>query len=190
MLRLRTQTPLDWLEPVFADFDAFLIDHALCERKASAMAMSFVAHYPDKLELVRAMIDLAQEELRHFSEVYALMEARRLKLGPDRKDGYVRGLLTAVRKDSREYLLDRLLVAGVVEARGCERFGLLAEHLQDSTLRAYYQEVTRAEARHHGLFVRLARLYYPDARVQSRLDELLDLESDVISRTPFTASLH
>ncbi len=190
MLRLRTHTPLTWLEPVFADFDAFLLDHALCERKASAMAMSFVAHYPDKLELVRAMIDLAREELEHFSEVYALMEVRGLQLGPDRKDGYVRGLLECVRKASPEYLLDRLLVAGVVEARGCERFGLLAEHLKDPELRCYYHEVTRAEARHHGLFLRLARNYYPEARVRERLDEILDLEREVIAKTPFTASLH
>lgn len=190
MLRLKSETPLAWLEPVLADFDTFLVDHALCERKASAMAMSFVAHYPDKLELVRTMIDLAQEELRHFSEVYALMESRGLVLGPDRKDGYVRGLLESVRKDGPKYLLDRLLVAGVVEARGCERFGILAEHLSDPTLATYYQEVTRAEARHHGLFVRLARTYYDEAAVRERLDELLDLEAEVIASTPFTASLH
>ena len=31
----------EWLEAVMSDFDAFLQDHADCERKASAMAMSF-----------------------------------------------------------------------------------------------------------------------------------------------------
>ena len=45
------------------DFDAFLLDHAACERKASAMAMSMVSHYPDKPDLVMAMADLAIEEL-------------------------------------------------------------------------------------------------------------------------------
>ena len=33
----------EWIEAVMDDFDSFLQDHADCERKASAMAMSFVA---------------------------------------------------------------------------------------------------------------------------------------------------
>ena len=40
-------TPSEWTETALADFDHFLIDHANCERKASALAMSFVVRYPD-----------------------------------------------------------------------------------------------------------------------------------------------
>ena len=37
MLRLRTKTPWGWTDVVLADFDAFLVDHAACERKAGAL---------------------------------------------------------------------------------------------------------------------------------------------------------
>ena len=37
---LRSRTPAAWAAAVLADFDAFLLDHAACERKASATAMS------------------------------------------------------------------------------------------------------------------------------------------------------
>ncbi len=45
-----------------ADFDSFLLDHAAAEKKASGMAVSMLSHYPDRVELVAAMADLAVEE--------------------------------------------------------------------------------------------------------------------------------
>ncbi len=45
---MRISTPKTWLDAVFADFDLFMLDHTLCERRASAMGMSLVAKkYPD-----------------------------------------------------------------------------------------------------------------------------------------------
>src|SRR6266496_1418794 len=122
-MRLRAPTSPAWIEAVLMDFDSFLRDHANCERKASGSAMNMVSHYPDRAELVAAMIDLAREELMHFSQVYGHMSSRGLTLGADRKDPYMRRLSEQYRKGSGEYFLDRLLVAGILEARGCERFG-------------------------------------------------------------------
>ena len=48
---LKEKTSRAWLDTVLADFDAFLADHASCEKKASGMAMSMIAHYPDKPRL-------------------------------------------------------------------------------------------------------------------------------------------
>src|SRR5262249_21501722 len=104
------------------DFDSFLLDHAACERKASGTAMNLVAHYPNRAELVTAMIELAQEELSHFARVYEKVAERGLVLGPDSKDEYVNRLSREFRQGSGAYFLDRLLVCGIVEARGCERF--------------------------------------------------------------------
>ena len=70
---LLVSTPSQWLDAVLGDFDLFLQDHAANERKASTMAMSMVAHYPDRPELVTAMVDLALEELNHFRQVLRLM---------------------------------------------------------------------------------------------------------------------
>ena len=121
--------------------------------------MSFVSHYPDRRELVAAMIDLAREELQHFHEVYRHMAERGLTLGPDRKNPYMRRLAEEYRKGSDLYFLDRLLVSGIVEARGCERFGIVAAALSAGPLKDFYQHITRSEARHQGLFVRMALLY-------------------------------
>ena len=66
-------TPSGWLDAVCDDFDAFLKDHASCEKKASGMALNIASHYPDQPALVSAMADLAVEELGHYREVIRLL---------------------------------------------------------------------------------------------------------------------
>jgi tRNA-(ms[2]io[6]A)-hydroxylase len=190
MLRLRIPTPPAWTRHVLANFDEFLRDHANCERKASATAMAFVVHYPDRAEIIPAMVELAREELDHFRQVYERMVERGLSLARDTKDPYVARLNAALRSGRDVYLLDRLLVSGIVEARGCERLGLVAEALEPGPLKDFYAELTRAEARHHGLFVRLARVYFDEATVERRLGELLSIEERAIAELPIRAAVH
>lgn len=190
MLRLRVATDPAFVEAVLADFDAFLIDHAACERKASALALSLVMHYPDRRELVKAMIALAQEELEHFAQVAELLDARGLVMTPDEKDPYVGALLKLRRRGTDEYFLDRLLLAGIIEARGCERFQMIADALPEGPDKTFYADIARAEARHHGLFVRLARRYFDDDVTRARLDELLDAEATIVAELPLRARLH
>jgi tRNA 2-(methylsulfanyl)-N6-isopentenyladenosine37 hydroxylase len=188
---LRFSTPQAWLDTVMADLDQFLLDHASCERKASTMAMSLVAHYPDRPELVRAMIALAQEELEHFRQVWVRVNERGLTLGPDTKDKYVRKLRTILRSETQEYFLDRLLVCGVIEARGRERFGMVADALSpDSPLKAFYENITRSEAKHQDLFLELAEKYFDKGLVDQRLDEILDFEAKIVAELPLRVALH
>ena len=179
-----------WLSTVLSDFDTFLVDHAACEKKASAYALSLMSHYPDKKELASAMVELACEELEHFKQVYALIEKRGLTLGSDRKDEYVRKLNALSRQNNATYLLDRLLIAGVIEPRGCERFALIGKHIEDPELSALYTELARAEARHAGGFVRLARQYYSLDTTQPRLEELLIAEAAILEALPLQPVLH
>lgn len=190
MLHLRCPTSPTWTEAVLADFDAFLVDHAACERKASATGMSFIVRYPDRTALLEPLIAFAREELEHFHDVYRLIEARGLALTPDTPDPYVQPLIASVRTGRETRLLDRLLVAGVVEARGCERFGLIAEAHPDPDMRAFYRDVTRAEARHHALFVRLARHYFSEQDIEQRLNQILVLEADVVTHLTSRPALH
>ncbi|HMI83049.1 MAG TPA: tRNA-(ms[2]io[6]A)-hydroxylase [Polyangiaceae bacterium] len=182
-------TSAAWIDAVRSDFDAFLRDHAACERKASATAMTLASHYRDKEELVTEMVDLACEELHHFRKVYAFIVTRGGQLGEDTKDRYVRELLGLARRAPEVYLLDRLLVAGVIEARGCERFGLLAASLEPE-LAAFYGEFARSEGRHAGLFVRLAKRYYDEPQVDARLAELFAAEAPIVQSLPLRAALH
>jgi tRNA-(ms[2]io[6]A)-hydroxylase len=190
MLPLAVPTSAAWLETVLGDFDAFLIDHAACERKASATGMAFVVRYPDRRELLGPMIAFAREELEHFERVYALIEARGLSLGPDRKDPYVEQLSRWVRVGRDERLLDRLVMGGVVEARGCERFGMIAAALPKGPLEDFYVELTRSEARHVGLFHRLARKLFSADEIEPRVRDLLALEGEVITKLELRPALH
>ncbi len=190
MLRLLSETSQEWIDKVMQDFDLFLLDHAACEKKASAMAMGMVAHYPDRKQLVRAMIDLALEELEHFSQVYSLIEARQLQLGADEKDPYINQLLKHARHPSDLYFLDRLLLAGIIEARGCQRFHCVAQNQKDAELKQFYKQLATQEAKHHHTFVQLAHTYFSADQVEHRLQELLHIEADIVSRLPIRAAVH
>lgn len=190
MIQLRVPTSPLWLPAVLADFDTFLLDHAAAERKASAVALSLISHYPDRERLVAAMMDLAREELEHFYQVYRQLHARGLSLAKDRKDEYVRGLRAQIRSGSEDYFLDRLLVAGIVEARGCERFGLIADALSGDALGKFYRSIAESEARHGEVFVELARTYFSQDRIEPRIDALLDAEASLLGTLEIRAALH
>jgi tRNA-(ms[2]io[6]A)-hydroxylase len=149
-----------------------------------------VAHYPDKTELVSAMIDLALEELSHFRAVVKLMHERGLTLLPDEKDPYVNALRGTSRQGKAHYFMDRLLIAGIVEARGAERFGLIAEALPAGEMKRFYRSITRSEVEHQGLFLRLAENYFDSTEVRTRLDDLLEAEAAIVSELPVRIALH
>ena len=180
----------DWIGSVLADFDAFLLDHASAEKKASGMAMSMISHYPDQPALVSAMVDLAVEEMNHYREVMRLILARKLTPGADLKDPYIPALNRCVRKAAEHFLLDRLTVAAVVERRGAERFALVADALEDSTLKNFYRAIAASEKRHWELFVNLANQHFEQALVIERFNELTAMEADIIETLPARAALH
>lgn len=190
MIELKYKTPAIWAENIVKNMDVFLPDHAAAEKKASSMAMTMVSHYPDKPALVAAMIDLALEELSHFRAVVKLMEARGLTLLPDKKDLYVNQFRRHSRQGDDVYLLDRLLIAGIVEARGAERFGLIAAHLPEGEMQRFYDSITRSELSHQGLFLELADGFFATDEVRKRLDELLDAEAAIICELPHEIALH
>lgn len=187
---LAVPTPAAWTATVLADFDRFLIDHAAAEKKASSMALTMVAHYPDRPRLVAAMIDLALEELTHFRAVAQLIAERGLTLGGDQKDPYVNQLRRHIRRGRDHYLIDQLLIGGVIEARGAERFGLVAQALPTGKLKRFYESITRSEINHQQLFVDLAAEYTNPVTVQQRLQELLLIEAQIVGELPLRAALH
>ena len=190
MAKLKIPSSQAWLDAVLSDFDAFLLDHASCERKASAMALSLISHYPDRSELVQEMMVLAREELEHFHQMLWLTQARGLVLLPAEKDLYVQELRSEIRRGRDEFFLDRLLVSGIIEMRGCERFSLVADALEPGPLRVFYQEIARSESRHGRLFYRLARRYFEPAEATERQEELLEHEARIIEALPIRPVVH
>ena len=132
------------------------------------------------------------EELEHFQIMFRIVNERGLILGDDYKDAYVNALRSQVRNGGEAMLLDKLLVAGIVEARGCERLFMVAEalRLKESPLAEPYLALARAEARHHGLFFRLARALFVDDVIDARAATLLDYEAALVKRLPHRAAVH
>ena len=62
--------------------------------------------------------------------------------------------------------------------------------LRASPLADAYLGLARAEARHHGLFFRLARALYPFAVIDDRAAFLLDYEAALVARLPHRAAVH
>ena len=183
-------TPAAWIGAVMADFDGFLLDHASAEKKASGMAMSMIAHYPDQPTIVSAMVDLAVEEMNHYREVMRLILARKLTPGADLKDPYIHTLNRQVRKAAEHFLLDRLVVAAVVERRGAERFAIVADALEDSTLKNFYRAIAASEKRHWQLFIELASQHFEHTPVTERFNALTAVEAEIVATLPVRAALH
>jgi len=190
MLQLQTRTPRAWLDVVFADFDAFLADHTLCERKASAMGLSLVAKYPDRPLILEPLIAFAREELEHFHIMFRVLLERNLRLPADGKDAYVNELRKHMHSDPEGLFLDRLLISAVIEARSCERLQMVTEALEPGPLEQTYLALVRAEARHHALFFRLAERYFPAEQVKARGKALFEAEAAVIASLPLRAAVH
>ncbi len=187
---LKCATDPGWAQVIADNFEPFLQDHANCERKASALAMSLLMKYADRPEIIPHMIRLAQEELEHFRQVYALMETRGIPIGKEIKDPYVNQLLDACRTSPEERFLDRMLISSVIEARGAERFNLVAEALSEPELKAFYKRLWASELKHGHLFVNLLLHYFPRPVIEARLDELLAYEAEIIPRLEWRPSLH
>lgn len=181
----------EWLEAVLGDFDEFLRDHADCERKASSMAMSLVAKYPDRSEILPELIRTGIEELEHFRLVYKHMRERGIELHKRmRKDLYAAGLLKHVRGGRDQGLLDRLVIASLVENRGFERFKRIADAIEEPRMQRFYRMIYESEARHGMMFLGLASNYFKRADIENRYNELLDIETEVLNGLEIKAALH
>ncbi len=180
-----------WIQAVMSDFDSFLQDHANCERKASAFALSLVAKYPDRVEIIPELIETALEELEHFKDVYEIMKGKGIPLAKEiNADKYITDLLKLLKPQPIDRFLDRLLLGSVIESRGAERFKLIYEALPEGDLKKFYQRLWASEAKHGDVFVKMALNYFDEKLVFERLEELNNLEGEIISSLPFTAALH
>jgi tRNA-(ms[2]io[6]A)-hydroxylase len=190
MLHLKSLTDSSWLDQVDAHLDEVLIDHAHCEKKAAGTALNLIFHYVEDLELCREMTVIVNEELEHFHMVIELLERRGIRFRRLRPSQYGNKLHALVRKTEPERAVDRLLVAGLIEARSCERFQALAEHVDDPELAEFYHSLFESEARHHTTYTRLASHFASEEVVNRRLEELYDAEAAIMAEREPWARMH
>ncbi len=192
MLGLKLPTDPRWVNIVETNISEILTDHAYCEQKAATNAINMVIQFPEYPDLVDAMLALAQEELQHFRQVHDKILARGFSLGRERKDDYVWELNQFIRKGRERHivLVDRLLFAAMVEARSCERFRILSEHISDPDLRAFYRDLMISEANHYTLFIGFARQYGQGEDVDKRWQDFLDYEAQLIAKYGKKETMH
>lgn len=181
MLNLQSATTDRWLLQVQANLEELVIDHAHCERKAAACALSLIGYYVEDVELATAMTEIVREELEHYHLVIDLLARRGMKFRRIHPSSYGSKLHALVRRQEPERAVDRLIVAGLIEARSCERFGLLRDRLADRELADFYGSLFESEARHHSTYVQLARKYTDEASLRQRLLELATVEAAILA---------
>jgi len=192
LLHLLQPTDPRWIDAVGDDLGGMLADHAHCELKAAQSALALIGRFGTEApEIVAPLSDLAREETSHFRQVHQHLEARGAELGKPEVDEYVKGLQRVARRDhaSSPILLDRLLVSALIEARSCERFKLLADHLPDDSLASFYRALMVAEARHFTLFSGLAEARFGSV-ARARLTVLAAREASVAHQLPLGPTVH
>ncbi len=182
MLGLKLATDPRWVNIAEKNIEEILIDHAYCEQKAATNGISLIIQYPDKEKLVETVSPIVAEEWGHFRMVLKELSKRGFKLGPKRADKYVIELFKLERKGGRmeNQLMDKLLIAALIEARSCERFRLLSENISDLELRDFYHELMISEAGHYRIFLDLAKEYMSEEVVKQRLQEMLEAEAEIL----------
>jgi tRNA-(ms[2]io[6]A)-hydroxylase len=193
MLGLKLPTDPRWVNIVEKNIAEILTDHAYCEQKAATNAISIVVSFPYHTDLVDEMLKLAKEELSHFEMVHQKIKDRGLRLGFERKDEYVNELYKFMRKGHKKeiVLIDRLLFAAMIEARSCERFKILSEHIIDLDLREFYRELMVSEASHYTTFLGFARKYGAHIEdINARWQQWLDHEAGILKNYGKQETIH
>lgn len=192
MLGLKLPTDPRWVNIVERNIEEILTDHAFCEQKATSTAISLIVSFPEYTELVQEMIALVKEEISHFKLVHDKIIERGWTLGRDRRDDYVIELLKFFPKGGSRttQLVHRLLYAALIEARSCERFRLLSEELKDKELAEFYKNLMVSEANHYTMFLGFARKYGDRKEVDTKWQQLLEYESEIMSNLGKKETVH
>ena len=186
---LPCRTPDAWLSVAVKSLPLLMIDHANCEKKAAATAMSLMHRYTDNTALLNKMSRLAREELRHFEQVLKLMTKRGIAYESVTASRYAQGLRDKVRKKDPHKLVDTLIVGALIEARSCERFAALSPHV-DPELSDFYVSLLKSESRHFMDYITLAKTLASPDEVDERLSLFSAIEQSLIEAPDTEVRFH
>ncbi|MFT4968708.1 MAG: tRNA-(ms[2]io[6]A)-hydroxylase [Chitinophagales bacterium] len=172
-----------WVNLAEKNIEEILTDHAYCEQKAATNCITIIQMFPEYEDVVEALMPIVTEEWGHFRMVVDQLKKREMSLGRQRRDEYVNQLQSnIIQGGSREHqLVERLLVAALIEARSCERFRLLSLDINDDELKEFYRKLMISEAGHFRLFLDLATAILPKEQVMARWEEYLNAEAQIIA---------
>ena len=187
---LINKTSDEWIDLAISNPMEILLDHAHCERKAAGVALQLMFRYVSETGLSEVLSPLAREELEHFERVLSILNTRGIKLQKLASPPYGSILAKNISKDEPIRMLDSFLVAGLIEARSHERMKLLSMHSPDIELRNLYADLLKSEARHFGIYWKLADERFDRNILTSRLEELAMVESDALLELHHQPRMH
>ena len=192
MLGLQFKTKTSWAEIAKDNLQQILTDHAFLEQKAASNAVSIIINYSEETKLVQAMSQIAIEEMEHFKMVHDFMVKRGMVLGREQKNDYAIQLMQFFKKtgDRKEALIQRLLIAALIEARSCERFKVFSENMEDEELSNFYKDLMISEANHYTVFLGFAREYENREIVDKLWNDLLAFEAEMMRNRGTKAKVH
>ena len=173
----------EWIQLAISHPIEILIDHAHCERKAAGVAVQLMFRYPSEPNLSEFLSPLAREELEHFEKIFYFLKDLGYPLKALKPPPYGAELAKSIRKEEPYRMLDSFLIAGLIEARSHERLSLLALNSEEKSFKTLYESLLESEARHFGLYWKLAQTRFSKDETFMRLDALSKVESEILSKT-------
>ncbi|WBX74740.1 tRNA-(ms[2]io[6]A)-hydroxylase [Tenacibaculum pacificus] len=192
MLGLQFETETSWADIAKDNLQQILTDHAFLEQKAASNAVSIIINYSEETELVQSMSEIAIEEMQHFKMVHDFMVKRGMVLGREQKNDYAIRLqkFFTKTKDRTNALVQRLLIAALIEARSCERFKVFSENMEDEELSKFYKDLMISEANHYTIFLGFARKYQDKEIVDKKWNDLVAFEAEMMKNRGSEAKIH
>ena len=172
-----------WIELALSNPVDILIDHAHCEKKAAGVAIQLMFRYPSELDLAEVLSPIAREELEHFEKILYLLKDLGHSLKALKPPPYGAELAKCIRKEEPHRMLDSFLIAGLIEARSHERLSLLALNSEHKSFKLLYESLLESEARHFGIYWKLAQTKFSKDETFQRLEELSKVEKEILSQT-------
>jgi tRNA-(ms[2]io[6]A)-hydroxylase len=200
-LPLKLHTPPQWANHVLTQPLELLNDHAHLEKKAATNALELLNRWPKERppeSWVEAMTAVARDEVEHLAVVCRILARRGGKLTKGHANPYATDLRKLVRVgDGNRELVDRLLISGLIEARSCERFKLLAAACMDkdnlaadAELGKLYRGLWASEHGHYLTFVGLAEQVADPIEVKTRWEWMLTSESILMRKQAQGIRMH
>ncbi len=180
----------NWLKLALSNPIEILIDHAHCERKAAGVAIQLMFRYPSEPDLAEVLSPIAREELEHFEKILFLLKDLGHSLKALKPPPYGAELAKCIRKEEPYRMLDSFLIAGLIEARSHERLSLLALNSECKSFKLLYKSLLESEARHFGIYWKLAKTKFSKNETNKRLEELSNIESEILSQTFALPRIH
>ena len=187
---LSSLTSDEWIKLALSNPIDILIDHAHCERKAAGVAIQLMFRYPSETNLAEVLSPIAREELEHFEKILYFLKDLGHSLKSLKPPPYGAELSKKIRKEEPNRMLDSFLIAGLIEARSHERLGLLALNSEDKSFKALYESLLESEARHFGVYWKLAQTKFSKNQTFKRLEELSEIESEILAETCMMPRVH